>query len=201
MTVVDTLVFGVLAIGLILGLMRGFLSQITGLIGLVGGCYLAWRYQAAVRVGIVDTLFTSEHNDKVAFGAILVVALLVTALASYLLGLLFDKMNMGAYDRLMGGLFGIMKAGLICAGILLALVVLANDGGDVERAIGGSKAGPWIWQVLEKASGALPGEVKGDVQEFLRRNPLPEREEEDEERPETERPPVGNVEPPASAGE
>lgn len=193
MTVVDTLVFGVLAIGLILGLMRGFLSQVTGLIGLVGGCYLAWRYQASVRVGIVDTLFTSEHNDKIAFGAILVVALLVTALVGYLVGLLFDKMNMGAYDRLMGGLFGIAKSGLICAGILLGLVVLANDGGDVERAIGSSKAGPWIWQVLDRASAALPEEVKGDVRDFLRRNPLPAPVAEERGGPESERPPVGTV--------
>ena len=37
MTVVDVLVLGTLSVGLILGLVRGFLAQFTGLAGLVGG--------------------------------------------------------------------------------------------------------------------------------------------------------------------
>ena len=124
MTVVDTLVFGVLAIGLILGLIRGLISQVTGLVGLMGGFYLAWRYHDGMRDAVIDPLFTTDHNDKIAFGVILLVSLLVTALFGWLLGLLFDKMSLGAYDRLMGGLFGIVKSGLICAGIMLTVVVL-----------------------------------------------------------------------------
>ena len=142
MTVVDTLVFAILAVGLIVGLMRGFLSQITGLVGLLGGVYLAWRYSDNVRALVVDPLMQTEHNGKVAFGLIMVVAFIVTGITSWIMGKIFEKMNMGAYDRLMGGLFGVAKAGLVSAGVLLSVVVLAHDGGDIERAIGSSKAGP-----------------------------------------------------------
>ena len=67
----------------------------------------------------------------------------------------------------------VAKAGLICAGILMAVVVLANDGGDIERAIGSSKSGPTIWQALDKAINVLPKHIRGDVREFLRNNALP----------------------------
>lgn len=174
MTVVDTLVFGVLAVGLILGLMRGFLSQVTGIVGLLGGCYLAWRYAEPIRVSIVDPLIATEHNDKVAFGLILLVTLAIAALVGWLLGLLFEKMNMSAYDRLMGGAFGILKSALICAGIMLAVVTLAHDGGDIERAIGASRSGPFLWNAMDRAASILPGDVRTDVRGFLRRNALPE---------------------------
>jgi len=174
MTVVDTLVFGVLAVGLVLGLVRGFLSQVTGLVGLLGGVYLAWRYDADIRALVVDPLVSTEHNEKIAFGLIMLVAFILTGLVSWMIGKLFDKMNMSAYDRLMGGLFGVAKAALICAGILLAVVVLANDGGDIERAIGSSKAGPVLWRALERAAGVLPRNVRGDVREFLEKNALPD---------------------------
>ena len=177
MTTVDTLVFGVLAVGLILGLLRGFLSQVTGLVGLVGGCYLAWRYSPDVQAVVVDPLFSTEHNDKIAFAAILIAVLCVTALIGWLLNKLFTKMNMSAYDRLAGGLFGALKAGLICAGILLAIVVLANDGGDIERAIGSSKTGPALWDALDRAAGVLPEEVRTDVRDFLKKNSLPAKAE------------------------
>ena len=173
MTVVDTLVFGVLAVGLILGLMRGFLSQITGLVGLLGGVYLAWRYDTNIRALVVDPLISTEHNGKIAFGLIMLVAFIFTGLVSWIISKVFDKMNMSAYDRLMGGLFGVAKAGLICAGILMAVVVLANDGGDIERAIGSSKSGPTIWQALDKAINVLPKHVRGEVRQFLRNNALP----------------------------
>lgn len=170
---VDTLVFGVLAVGLILGLMRGFLSQIAGLVGLLGGVYLAWRYNAHVGALVVDPLVSTEHNRKIAFGLIMLVAFIVTGLASWMIGKLFEKMNISAYDRLMGGIFGVAKAALICAGILLAVVVLANDGGNIERAIGSSKAGPALWRALDKAVGVLPKNVRGDFRDFLEKNALP----------------------------
>lgn len=195
MTVVDTLVFGVLAIGLILGLIRGLLSQVTGLVGLVGGLYLAWRYHDGMQSAVIDPLFTTDHNDKIAFGVILLACLLITALFGWLLGLLFDKMSLGAYDRLMGGLFGVVKSGLICAGIMLAVVVLAHDNGDIERAIGSSKSGPWIWSALDKAAAILPKDVRGDVRGFLAENSLPAPEA---PRSEPETPPVGIVSPPES---
>ena len=181
MSVVDAIFFGTVAVGLVLGVVRGFLTQITGLLGLLGGAYLAWRYGAFVRQRAVDPYLTTDYISEIAFCAVLFASLLATALVSWLVRKLFERLEVSAYDRLMGGVFGAVKAALICAGIMLGIVALANDGGEIERAIGASRSGPLLWQGMDRAAGLLPTEVRGDVRAFLKSNALPRDSDEEEE--------------------
>jgi membrane protein required for colicin V production len=174
MTVVDGLVFGVLTIGLILGLMKGFLAQVAGIAGFAGGCLLAWRFHPVVEAQVIDRMLATSHNDKIAFGVILLAALAATALLSWLINLFLEKTHLGGYDRLIGGAFGAAKAGIVAAALLVGIVAMAQDGGDVERAIGSSKSGPFIWQAMDSATRWLPESVRGDVRGFLTVNSLPE---------------------------
>ena len=173
MTVVDGLVFGVLTIGVILGLIKGFLAQVTGLAGLAGGFLVAWRFHPVVEAKVIDCALSTDYNDKIAFGAILLVALAITALVSWLVNLFLEKLNLSTYDRLVGGAFGAAKAGAVSAALLVGIVVLAQDGGDVERAIGSSRAGPFIWNAMGSAARWLPEDVQGNVRGFLAVNALP----------------------------
>ena len=173
MTVVDTLVFGTVAIGLLLGMMRGFLSQITGLVAILGGGYLAWRYGPVLQAEVLDPRLSSQHNDKFAFAIILLSVVAVVATGGWGLRKLFETLEIGAYDRLMGAVLGACKAGIICAGVLLAIVALAHDGGEIERAISDSRAAPFLWKAMDQGARLLPGNVREDVQGFLNRNSLP----------------------------
>ncbi|MHC4547342.1 MAG: CvpA family protein [Planctomycetota bacterium] len=167
MTVVDTLVLGVLAIGLVLGLVRGFLSQFTGIAGLIGGLFLADRYHDGLRRVALDSWLGTAHNGEIAFIAIVVVTVLVAAIIGWLIGLAFDHLQLGAYDRLIGGAFGLLKSGLICAGVLLAVVYFAPDGGVIERHVGSSKAAPMFWNAMKSVAGALPERYRTDIRGFL----------------------------------
>ncbi len=173
MSVVDTLVLGVLAIGLILGMVRGFVSQVTGLLGLVGGLFVAMRYNAPLRKAVLDPNFTWDHNGEVAFLSILIVCVFFVAAVGWAVRKVVDKLELGAYDRIMGAGFGIVKAGLITGGVMLGIVSFAPDEGGIEKAIGRSKAGPRLWSFMETVADVLPTKVRGDVQEFLLDNALP----------------------------
>jgi uncharacterized membrane protein required for colicin V production len=140
LTVVDVLVLGTLGIGLILGMVRGFLVQFTGLAGLVGGLLLAERYYPGLRKAALDSWLRTEHNGEIAFVSIVVFSVLVTAIVGWLVGKALDKLQLGAYDRFMGGAFGLLKSGLICAAVLLAVVYFSPDGGNIEKHIGSSKS-------------------------------------------------------------
>ncbi len=170
MTVVDVLVLGTLSVGLILGLVRGFLAQFTGLAGLVGGLLLAERYYPGLRRAALDPWLRSEHNGEIAFVSIVVVSVLVAAIIGWLIGMALDKLQLGAYDRIMGGAFGLLKSGLICAALLLAVVYFSPDGGNIEKHIGSSKSAPMLWRAMTRVAGALPERYRGDVRGFLEQN-------------------------------
>jgi membrane protein required for colicin V production len=173
MSVVDTLVLGTLAIGLVLGLLRGLVPQMTGVVGVLGGLLLAGRYHGPLRASLIDPLLGTSHNGEIAFVLIVVLCVVVTACFGWALGRMIEKLQLGAYDRLLGAAFGVAKAGLLCAGILLAVVYFAPNGGGIERSIGSSRAGPAIWEALDGAVRYLPEGVRGDVLGFLRKNALP----------------------------
>ena len=184
MSLVDTLVLGTLAIGLILGLLRGFLSQVAGLVGLVGGLFLAGQYHTPLRRALLDPHLHSTHNGEIAFVLIVVVTVLVAALCAWVIRKTVDRLELGTYDRLMGAVLGVLKAGLICGGILLALVTFAPDEGFVESAIGRSRAGPLLWRTMNSAARYLPLRIRGRVEGFLQDHPLPEPDHRNAQRPE-----------------
>jgi len=169
---VDVLVLGMVAVGLIIGLMRGFLLQFTGLAAILGGLYLADRYHGRL-AEVLGRLFHSENTGAIAFVAIVIATVLVVALISSLCRRALEKLRLGAYDRLLGGLFGALKAGVISAGILLTFVAFAADGGSIQRAIGSSRSAPVLWDAIGKVADLLPERMSGDVKQFLGKNPVP----------------------------
>jgi membrane protein required for colicin V production len=171
MSVIDALVLGILAIGLALGCVRGFVSQFTGVAGLFGGLYAAASYHDGLRK-LLDRHVATGHNGEIAFGVILVLTVLFAAFCGWIAKKAFDKLDLGAYDRLMGGVFGAAKAGLICAGVLLAVVYFAPDGGHLEASIGRSKSGPMLWGAMDSVAGVLPKDYRGNVRTFLHAHAL-----------------------------
>jgi len=174
MSAVDVLVIGVLAIGLVLGMMRGFLSQFTGIAGLLAGLWLAGRWHIKLREVTIDRMTDTGHNGLIAFIAITVATVVVAGVCGWSVRKAIDKLELGAYDRLMGAAFGTVKAGLICGAILLSVVYASDNGGVVEKHISESRTGPLLWRGMSGVAGALPERYRGDVQGFLNEHRLPE---------------------------
>lgn len=172
--IVDILVLGTLAVTLVLGLLRGFLPQMVGITGIVGGLYLASRYSEPLREKLLDPRVATSHNGTIAFVGIVVVTVLVVAFIGAMLKKMVDRLQLSPYDRLMGGALGLLKGSLICAGILLAAVYFSRDGGELERAIGQSRSGPLLWRAMARVADLLPSRVRAQAVEFLERNALPE---------------------------
>jgi len=169
---VDVIVLGMVAVGLVVGLLRGFLLQFTGLAAILGGLYLADLHHARLAV-VLGKLFESENTGAIAFVAIVVATVATVALLSSLCRRLIAKLKLGAYDRLLGGVFGVLKAGVVCAGLLLAFVAFAADGGSIQQAIGKSRSAPVLWDAMGKVADLLPARMGEDMRSFLDKNPVP----------------------------
>ncbi len=174
LSVVDALVLGTVLIGVVVGMMRGFLSQATGLLGLFGGLWLAARFHAPVRRAALDPWAVTNHNGEIAFVGILVLTVVGAAVAGVVARKAVAALNLDTYDRLAGGAFGMLKTGLLCGAILLGIVYIAPKEGGIEDAIGRSRVGPVLWKTMDTAATVLPGRVRKPTRRFLRNHALPE---------------------------
>jgi membrane protein required for colicin V production len=177
-SVVDVVVLGILAVGFVFGLMRGFLVQATGLAGILGGIFLAYTYKDRLRVAVVDPLLGKpDHAGAYAFVAILVASIFLVTLVSRIVRKTIERLELGAWDRLLGGLFGVGKAACICGAVLLGLLMVTRDRGAF---LGASRSVPVLWQGMTRAASCLPRSVRSDVEGFLGRHAIePARPETD----------------------
>ncbi|MEE8106243.1 MAG: CvpA family protein [Planctomycetota bacterium] len=156
MSVVDIIVLVLLSAGFVVGVTRGLLLQITGVVGFFGGIFLAARYHVALQHQIIDRLGDSGHNGAVAFISIVVLTVLWTALLITLLKKAIDHLHLGTFDRVAGGMFGALKAAMLCSGILLLLLAFADAESSVSQTMWSSRSGPRLWQGMEQAAEILP---------------------------------------------
>lgn len=119
-----------LAIGIIVlllglkGIINGFFKEMFGLIGIVGGIFIASRIGNVVGKEINDAVFHFSSDAAVNFTGFLL-TLAVFWIIMIVLGMLFKKMSklsgLGAADKILGFLFGSGKFFLIGSIIVYAV--------------------------------------------------------------------------------
>jgi len=107
----------ILALGL-KGIFNGFFKELFGLIGIVGGIFIASRVAPEVGQQISDLIFKFENSSAINFTGF-IVTLAVFWLVMVGLGQIFKKLSvmsgLGPVDKILGFLFGASKFFLIAA--------------------------------------------------------------------------------------
>jgi len=106
------------------GILNGFFKELFGLIGIVGGIFVASRMGHEVGSFLSDTVFKFDNDAAVNFTGFLV-TLAIFWIVMTLLGVIFKKLSslsgLGPVDRIFGFVFGASKFFLIAAVIAHAL--------------------------------------------------------------------------------
>ena len=118
------------------GILNGFFKEIFGLVGIVGGVFIASRFSESVGGYLSDLLFKFENPSAVNLTGFLVV--LVVFWASMIaLGHIFKKMSvlsgLGPLDRILGFVFGASKFFLIISIIVYALYNIKTIRVNLEK--------------------------------------------------------------------
>jgi len=147
----NSLDFGVIAIILLFlvrGIWVGFVRQLASLAALILGYIFAGRYYEQISPRL-SSLIPSPQLCFLVTYALLFLAVFFGVLA---LGFVLKKVMsislLGWFDRLMGGIFGLVKAGVI---IPVGFMVLSGMLADANPLITGSLTAPY----LTKSSGFL----------------------------------------------
>lgn len=122
MEIIDIIILVLVGVGVIQGLMKGFLKQLATIVGLVAGLLIARALFGVVAEHLVNFLGTSLTIAQIlSFILIWVIVPLVCVMIASVLTKALDAINLGWINRLLGGLLGAVKIILL---IGLAIHVL-----------------------------------------------------------------------------
>jgi len=142
-----------LAVGILLlifgikGLFSGFIKEVFGLVGIIGGIFVASRY--AGNVGdIIDTSIYHITNKSSIYFIGFLVTLLGFWLASILVGFLFTKLlslsGLGLLNRILGFLVGSLKIFLLFSILIFALRSMEVFRDNIDKKLQNSYIYPYL---------------------------------------------------------
>ena len=124
MTVIDMIIVAITLLLAIKGFFNGFIKEVFGLIGIIGGVYLAGIYYHKAGMYINYNLMTIPNKsaiDLVGFVSVFLLFWIFCIFLGFLLGKILKVSALGFIDKLFGFLFGGLKFFLIISIIVASL--------------------------------------------------------------------------------
>ncbi|CAL2102510.1 CvpA family protein [Tenacibaculum sp. 190130A14a] len=120
MNTFDIIIAALLLFGFVRGLMKGLFVEVASLVALVAGVYGAIHFSYFIGdwlKGSVD--WEEKYISLAAFAATFVVIIVVIALLGKILTKIADFASLGILNKILGGVFGALKIGLILSVIFI----------------------------------------------------------------------------------
>jgi membrane protein required for colicin V production len=141
MSIIDIVLGALLLFGLIRGAMKGLFVEVASLVALVLGVYGAIHFSSFAAEFLESKVDWNEKTiNIVAFAITFVIIVLAISLAGKALTKLADFAALGIINKLAGGVFGVLKIGLILSILLIVFNKLNNtlpfmEQDDLEESI------------------------------------------------------------------
>lgn len=141
MTVIDIVLAALLLFGLVRGLFKGFFVEVASLVALIAGVYGAIHFSNFAASFLETRVDWGEKTINItAFAITFVLIILAISLAGKALTKLADFASLGILNKLLGGVFGALKIGLILSVVLIVFDRMNNtipfiDDKDLEESI------------------------------------------------------------------
>lgn len=122
MTWLDILILFPLLIGLVIGIKRGLIIELTNLISIIAGVVCARLLSAPVAAWIAQQFTWPEAVcSVVAYTLLFLISTILLYLLGKLLTKLFKAVKLGWLNRLLGGVFGLAKYAIIVLFVVLCV--------------------------------------------------------------------------------
>jgi membrane protein required for colicin V production len=145
------------------GIFRGFVKETFGLIGIIGGIYVASRY-AQTMGEYLDTNFFHLQNKNslylIGFIASLIAFWLIAVLIGSMLGKLVNSSGLGIVDRILGFFVGAAKVFMIFSVIIYVLNSIPVFKASIENIFKGSMMYPYFTSMGAKIVQFDPGLIQ-----------------------------------------
>ena len=120
MSIIDIIILALLLFGLINGLRRGLFVEVASLVALIAGVYGAIHFSNFAADFLMPKVDWNEKTVNItAFAITFIVIVIVIALAGKALTKLADFAALGILNKLLGGIFGLLKMAVILSVVLI----------------------------------------------------------------------------------
>ncbi|MBT8253557.1 MAG: CvpA family protein [Flavobacteriaceae bacterium] len=120
MNIIDILLGSILLFGLIRGFSKGLFVEVASLVALVAGIYGAIHFSNFTAEFLMQHVDWSEQTiNLAAFALTFIIIVVAISLAGKALTKLADFAALGILNSILGGVFGVLKIGLILSIFLL----------------------------------------------------------------------------------
>jgi len=141
MTVIDIVLGALLLFGLIRGLSKGLFVEVASLVALIAGVYGAIHFSHFATDFLESRVDWDEKYINIAsFAITFIIIVFAISLAGKALTKLADFAALGVLNKLLGGVFGFLKIGLILSVILMVFSTMNKsipfvDDEDIEESV------------------------------------------------------------------
>jgi len=120
MNVLDIALGALLLFGLVRGLMKGLFVEVASIIALIVGIYGAIYFSDFVAEFLENRVkWDEQYINITAFAITFIIIVIAIAMAGKALTKLADFASLGILNKLLGGVFGALKVGLILSVVLI----------------------------------------------------------------------------------
>ena len=153
----DILIVVIFGFCLIRGFFRGFIKEVSSIIGVLGGFYAAYTYYMEfarpLSGWISDKSYLYIFSFLIVFCGVFFIISIIGVVIKYILNIAF----WGWVDRICGAGFGIIKSVLIASILLIALTAFLPKGAPIVKD---SMLSPHVSFISEKMAEAIPKDMK-----------------------------------------
>ena len=163
--------FDLVAVSIILllglkGILNGFFKELFGLVGIIGGIFIASRVGDEVGQYLSDLIFNFENSAATSFTGF-IATLAMFWLLMLFVGFTFKKLShlsgLGIYDKILGFVFGASKFFLIAAVIAHATYNINAVRSTIDSAFGSSVVFPILVSTGSFIMKLDPTEITDDI--------------------------------------
>jgi len=128
MTTVDYIVIATVLLSILFGAVRGFLRESIALLGWLVGLWLAWRYAYLVEPYLGGTLAGTELQTWAARAIVLLAVVIASWILGGMLNYLVQRSGLTlGVDRLLGGLFGLVRGA-----VMVGFAVMLGEAAELQ---------------------------------------------------------------------
>jgi len=148
----------ILLLSVIGGLRAGLAREVISLAALVVGIVCGLWFYGLVGALLLPHLSSKQLANAIGFFVILGGVVAVSALTCWLVDKLIKAVRLSWLNRLLGGVFGLLRGALIGAVVVMALMAFSVN--PPPNSVARSRLAPYVVEAARVMAGVAPHEVK-----------------------------------------